>query len=86
MFQEQFVDTLTSAASAATPAMQDQAATMVQELSVWDLTMRGGFIMIPLAILSVISIYICGAVHSHKPCAQGGLLLYGAHQRLHKGR
>ena len=58
MFQEQFVDTLNSAASAVTPVMQDQAAQMVQELSVWDLTMRGGLIMIPLAILSVISIYI----------------------------
>ena len=58
MFQEQFVDTLNSAASAFTPVMQDQAAQMVQELSVWDLTMRGGLIMIPLAILSVISIYI----------------------------
>ena len=58
MFQEQFVDTLNSAASAVTPVMQDQAAQMVQELSVWDLTMRGGLIMIPLAILSVISLYI----------------------------
>ena len=29
-----------------------------QELSVWDLCLKGGFIMIPLLILSVVSIYI----------------------------
>ncbi len=29
-----------------------------QELSVWELTLKGGIIMIPLAILSIISIYI----------------------------
>lgn len=57
MLQEQFVDTVASA-STVTAAMQEQAATMVQELSIWELTMRGGFIMIPLAILSIISIYI----------------------------
>ena len=58
MFQQQFVDTLSSTADTLTPVVQEQAAQMVQELSVWDLTMRGGFIMIPLAILSIISIYI----------------------------
>ncbi|WP_297070682.1 MotA/TolQ/ExbB proton channel family protein [uncultured Duncaniella sp.] len=39
-------------------AVQAQAATVAQELSVWDLTMRGGWIMIPLAILSIVCIYI----------------------------
>ncbi|MCM1076520.1 MAG: MotA/TolQ/ExbB proton channel family protein [Bacteroides sp.] len=39
-------------------AVQAQAATVAQELSVWDLTMRGGWIMIPLAILSLVCIYI----------------------------
>lgn len=34
------------------------AATATQEMSVWELTLKGGIIMIPLAILSVISIYI----------------------------
>lgn len=58
MFQQQFVDTLSATADSLTPVMQEQAAQMVQEFSVWDLTMRGGFIMIPLAILSIISIYI----------------------------
>ena len=58
MLQQQFVDTLSATADNLTPVMQEQAAQMVQELSVWDLTMRGGFIMIPLAILSIISIYI----------------------------
>ena len=59
MIQEQFVDTLgTVTNGAVSTAMQEQAAQMVQELSIWDLTLRGGFIMIPLAILSIISIYI----------------------------
>ncbi|WP_240597731.1 MotA/TolQ/ExbB proton channel family protein [Duncaniella muris] len=39
-------------------AAQAQAADMVQELSVWDLTMRGGWIMIPLAVLSIVCVYI----------------------------
>ena len=34
------------------------APAPVQELSVWDLALQGGWIMIPLAILSIISIYI----------------------------
>ena len=41
-------DTITATAPAATQTT----------LSVWDLTLRGGYIMIPLAILSIISIYI----------------------------
>lgn len=39
-------------------AMQPVAEAATQELSVWELTLAGGIIMIPLAILSVISIYI----------------------------
>ena len=57
MFQEAFVDTIATV-GANVEATQAQAAQVVQELSVWDLTMRGGFIMIPLAILSILSIYI----------------------------
>ena len=39
--------------------MQQAAETVAtQEMSVWELTLKGGIIMIPLAILSVISIYI----------------------------
>ena len=34
------------------------AAAAEQSLSVWDLTLRGGWILIPLALLSLISIYI----------------------------
>lgn len=57
MLQQEFVDTL-STVTANIEATQAQAAEMVQELSVWDLTMRGGFIMIPLAILSIVCVYI----------------------------
>ena len=47
-------DTVTSAATML-PAAE---AVPVKELSLWDLCLQGGFIMIPLALLSIISIYI----------------------------
>ena len=58
MFQQEFVDTVATAAMNYNEAVQAQAGEMAQELSVWDLTMRGGWIMIPLAILSLVCIYI----------------------------
>lgn len=45
------------AAQAATDAAQ-AAAPVVEDLSVWNLTMAGGWLMIPLALLAVVSIYI----------------------------
>ena len=39
-------------------ALADAAGTASQELSVWSLCLKGGFIMIPLALLSIVSIYI----------------------------
>lgn len=43
----------------ATPAAAaDAAQPVVKELSVWNLTMAGGWLMIPLALLAVVSIYI----------------------------
>lgn len=58
MIQQEFIDTVATAAMNYNEAVQAQAETMAQELSVWDLTMRGGWIMIPLAILSLMCIYI----------------------------
>lgn len=58
MFQQEFVDTVATAAMNYNEAVQAQAETVARELSVWDLTMRGGWIMIPLAILSLVCIYI----------------------------
>ena len=58
MFQQEFVDTVATAAMSYNEAAQARAADMVQELSVWDLTMRGGWIMIPLAVLSIVCVYI----------------------------
>ncbi|HBN63641.1 MotA/TolQ/ExbB proton channel family protein [Duncaniella dubosii] len=55
MIQQEFVDTVAGAAMNYGEAVTQAA---VQELSVWDLTMRGGWIMIPLAILSLVCIYI----------------------------
>ena len=48
----QFTDTLVSAAAAA-PAL-----IIEEQLSVWDLCLKGGWIMIPLLLLSVVSIFI----------------------------
>lgn len=39
-------------------ALQQSAEHMQAELSVWELCLKGGFIMIPLAILLIVSIYI----------------------------
>ena len=47
-----------AAQAAATPATQQAADTVVKNLSVWDLTMAGGWLMIPLALLAIVSIYI----------------------------
>ena len=40
------------------PAAAETAQPVVKELSVWNLTMAGGWLMIPLALLAVVSIYI----------------------------
>ncbi len=58
MFQQEFVDTVATAAINYGEAAQQQAQAVTQELSVWDLTMRGGWIMIPLAVLSLVCVYI----------------------------
>ncbi len=47
-------DTLTSAAALVEPV----AAPEPVKLSMWELCMKGGFIMIPLALLLIISIYV----------------------------
>ena len=50
-------DTLTAAVDSLTNVSAATGAA-VEELSMWDLCVKGGIIMIPLLILSVISIYI----------------------------
>lgn len=53
------VDTVaTAATTAATAATAATTTTTTSELSIWELCLEGGFIMIPLAILSIIAIYI----------------------------
>ncbi len=52
----QLADTV--AQTAALLGEMEPTAPEVQELSVWELCVEGGFIMIPLLILSLISIYI----------------------------
>ena len=47
-------DTVTATAAAASEVPADT----VKELSVWDLCVQGGWIMVPLALLAIISIYI----------------------------
>ena len=41
----------------ATTAAKASATTVANE-SLWDLTLKGGWIMIPLALLAIVSIYI----------------------------
>jgi biopolymer transport protein ExbB len=45
-------------AEEATPAAATAVATASPELSLWDLTMKGGWLMLPLFILSVLAVYI----------------------------
>ena len=52
------VETISQAATQTTAATAQAAAPVVQDLSVWDLTMAGGWLMIPLALLAIVSIYI----------------------------
>lgn len=67
---QQAADTLQQAMDSAAQVVTDSAAAVaaatapvaaepvVKELSVWDLTMAGGWLMIPLALLAIVSIYI----------------------------
>ena len=48
---------LTTAAPSVT-SVQETTEQAVNNLSIWDLTMAGGWLMIPLALLAVVSIYI----------------------------
>ncbi len=62
------VQTAAQAATAAAQAAPAAAEATAKELSVWDLTLSGGWLMIPLALLAVVSIYIfferCFAISS----------------------
>lgn len=58
---QQVTDTMATAAAAVTattPAATQAAEPVVKDLSVWDLTMAGGWLMIPLALLALVSVYI----------------------------
>lgn len=64
--QGQVVDTATAVAQTisttadtiAQVATTPEAAPVVEDLSVWNLTMAGGWLMLPLALLAVVSVYI----------------------------
>ena len=62
---QQVMDSATQAAVDSATAIAAAAATapaaaepVIKEISVWDLTMAGGWLMIPLALLAIVSIYI----------------------------
>lgn len=55
--QSALADTVVSVQETITVA-EPQAAQAPAELSVWDLCLKGGFIMIPLALLSIVCIYV----------------------------
>ena len=48
-------DTMTSTV---TEPAHEVATTTSTSLSIWDLCLEGGFIMIPLALLSILAIYV----------------------------
>lgn len=52
------VTTITETAAAAAVPVAQAAAPVAESLSFWDLCLKGGVIMIPLALLLVISIYV----------------------------
>ena len=54
----QIPDTLTNVVNEVAPVVNETATTVEQHLSTWDLCLKGGWIMIPLAIMSLVSIYI----------------------------
>lgn len=51
-------DTAGAAIAQAATTASTVTPTITKELSIWDLTLKGGFIMIPLLLLSLVSIYI----------------------------
>lgn len=53
----EMIDTAAAVATSATPAAAAPAAPAA-ELSVWELCLKGGIIMIPLVLLSIVCIYI----------------------------
>ncbi|MEZ3589761.1 MAG: MotA/TolQ/ExbB proton channel family protein [Muribaculaceae bacterium] len=55
--QSVIADTVT-ATQTAVVASEAAAPEVPAELSVWDLCLKGGFIMIPLALLSIVCIYV----------------------------
>ena len=55
--QSVMADTVT-ATQTAVVASEAAAPEVPAELSVWDLCLKGGFIMIPLALLSIVCIYV----------------------------
>ena len=51
-------DTAAAAVAPVATAAPQAAEPIVKNLSVWDLTMAGGWLMIPLALLALVSVYI----------------------------
>lgn len=80
MIQE-FVDTAVAASD------MHAAAGQVTELSLWDLCMSGGFIMIPLALLAVVSIYIFveRAIVLHRANRQDETFMRRIKDYIHEG-
>lgn len=58
IIQAQIPDTLTDTVTTTAEVVESIPAPEPVELSVWELCLKGGFIMIPLALLSIICIYI----------------------------
>ena len=55
---QQAVEMIDTAAAVATTATAAAPAAAPAELSIWDLCLKGGIIMIPLVLLSIVCVYI----------------------------
>lgn len=68
-------------------AVGKAAADTVKDLSVWQLCMEGGWLMIPLAILSIVSIYVLidRAIVIHKASHEDESFMKRIRDYIHEG-
>lgn len=67
--------------------MMEDAGRTVSELSLWDLCMSGGWIMLPLAALAIMSIYIFveRALVLHRACKEDVTFMRRIKDYIHEG-
>ncbi|MDE7407334.1 MAG: MotA/TolQ/ExbB proton channel family protein, partial [Muribaculaceae bacterium] len=68
-------------------ALVDEGGHTVSELSLWDLCMSGGWIMLPLAALAIMSVYIFveRAMVLHRACKEDATFMRRIKDYIHDG-